>query len=134
MIIAPYPAMSILTAEIASGKIGEEFSASLSASATVNGEETSIAPVWNLVGGVLPAGLALSSDGMISGVPEESGAFDFAVQTSAEVMTFDGHNIALSADKYFALLIANIVSCEVRLAGSSELTLTEGTSGSREQR
>lgn len=139
MIIAPYPAMSIAAAEIASGKIGEDFSASLSASAIVNGEETSIAPVWNLVGGALPAGLALSSDGVISGVPEESGAFDFAVQASAEVTTVDGHNIALSADKNFTLLIANaagelphdvdIVSCEVSFSGSSELTLTEGTSG-----
>ena len=136
VIISPFPTIEITTAEFASGKIAQEFSASLSAVAIVNGEETAITPVWTLVDGALPSGLALSSDGKISGVPEEIGAFDFVVQASAEVVTVDGHNIALSSDKDFTMLIAaaeediDVVSCEVSLSGSNAITLTEGTSGS----
>jgi len=34
---------------------------------------------WELDGGALPAGISLGRDGVLSGVPEESGEFHFAV-------------------------------------------------------
>lgn len=37
-------------------------------------------PVWSLQGGTLPAGLSLSSAGIIEGTPTESGNFSFVVQ------------------------------------------------------
>ncbi|MGE4489321.1 MAG: chondroitinase-B domain-containing protein, partial [Kiritimatiellales bacterium] len=40
--------------------------------------------VWTLTGGVLPAGLFLSSGGTLSGTPEESGIFSFTVDLNTE--------------------------------------------------
>ena len=37
---------------------------------------------WTVVGGALPGGLALGSDGVLSGVPSEQGSFAFTVQVS----------------------------------------------------
>ena len=36
--------------------------------------------VWSLAGGTLPAGLSLSSDGVISGTPVQAGTFAFTVE------------------------------------------------------
>jgi subtilisin-like proprotein convertase family protein len=46
--------------------------------------------IWSMVQGNLPAGLALSTEGTISGTPDEFGSFDFTVRvTDAENITAD---------------------------------------------
>ena len=73
--IAPSP-LSIATAGLANAMYQQPFNASLSAT---GGTGTSR---WTLVGGALPAGLTLGSDGTIGGAPSAIGAFTFTVQAT----------------------------------------------------
>jgi hypothetical protein len=38
---------------------------------------------WLLVGGALPGGMVLGSDGMLTGIPAETGTFVVAVQVTS---------------------------------------------------
>lgn len=64
---------SITTSSVSAGTTGTSYRYSLAASGS-----TPI--IWSLVSGALPAGLRLSSSGVISGTPTESGTFTFVVQ------------------------------------------------------
>ncbi|MCH7563718.1 MAG: hypothetical protein IH968_07830 [Gemmatimonadetes bacterium] len=46
-------------------------------------EEAVSAPTWQILDGILPAGLSLASTGDFSGIPETDGTFDFRVQVDA---------------------------------------------------
>jgi len=78
IVVTPQPsvptALSISTISLGSGQVGTSYSASLSAS----GGTPSY--TWSLASGRLPAGLTLSSAGVISGAPTASGTSTFAVQ------------------------------------------------------
>src|SRR5580704_17374669 len=78
IVVTPQPsvptALSISTISLGSGQVGTSYSASLSAS----GGTPSY--TWSLASGRLPAGLTLSSAGVISGTPTASGTSTFAVQ------------------------------------------------------
>ena len=67
----------ITTADLPTAKTGELYSQKLTASGTE--------PVaWSVSSGELPAGLTLSSDGVISGTPSAKGAFPFTVKAVNE--------------------------------------------------
>lgn len=69
---------TITTDSLPSGKVGESYSASLSATAKYGGTLTwSVAP-----GSQLPAGLSLSSSGVLSGTPSAADGYSFALQVS----------------------------------------------------
>lgn len=53
---------------------------------------------YNVKGGKLPAGLALGSDGIISGTPAEAGTFDFTVEMSCENWIKKTANYSLTVD------------------------------------
>ncbi len=66
-------ALSISSAALSSGQVGSTYAVSLSVSGGTPGY------TWSLASGSLPAGLALSSAGVISGTPTASGTSTFAV-------------------------------------------------------
>lgn len=69
---------SITTASLPEGKVNEEYATSLSA----NGSE----PItWNVTDGNLPAGLNLSTNGKITGIPTAPGDYVFTVTASNDV-------------------------------------------------
>ncbi|MBQ3446486.1 MAG: putative Ig domain-containing protein, partial [Synergistaceae bacterium] len=58
-----------------SGQVGKEYYEELYTTAS--------GVIWTRVRGVLPTGLTLGSNGVISGVPTEAGEFTFTVQAQA---------------------------------------------------
>ena len=90
-IVAP-PVVITTASPLPSGTVGLSYSVTLQAS----GGDGSYA--WSLTGGALPAGLALSSGGVLSGTPTTSGAASFTVQAASVGGT-------LTATKTFALTV-----------------------------
>ncbi len=73
---AQQPALSITTSTLADGSIGTAYNISLIA------DGGSLPYSWNVISGNLPAGLTLSSDGTISGVPSQSETSNFSVEVT----------------------------------------------------
>src|SRR5579862_7566541 len=70
----PAAMLQISTASLPNGQVGQAYRAPLSASGGT-------APyAWSLSNGTLPAGLMLSSDGVISGTPTVSSGTSFTIQ------------------------------------------------------
>src|SRR5581483_9364689 len=67
------PALTIGSATLSAGQVGSTYAVSLSASGGTPGY------TWSLASGSLPAGLALSSAGVISGTPTATGTSTFTV-------------------------------------------------------
>jgi len=87
-------ALQISGAALPSGVVGLAYSANLSASGGT-------APyAWNVLSGQLPAGLALSSTGAITGTPTTAGQFTFAVQAT------DSSSPANTANQSFGITIS----------------------------
>ncbi len=89
--VVPAP-LAITTTDLPEGYLGTNYSVALSAT---NGGPPY---AWLLSSGTLPGGLSLSSFGLISGTPTNSGAFNFTVQVSDTL----GSNIS----KAFTLTVA----------------------------
>ncbi len=71
------PTLTVLPATVAGGTVGANFG---SVSYTVTG--TSGTVVWSITAGALPAGLTLSSQGLLSGVPSQAGNYNFTVSAT----------------------------------------------------
>jgi Putative Ig domain len=69
--------LTITTASLAGGTVGVAYSATLAATGGMTPY------TWSLVGGTLPAGLTLSTAGVISGTPTAAGTSNFTVQVVA---------------------------------------------------
>ena len=63
--------IAILTARLPDGKVSQDYYAELDAAAE--------GVVWSKDEGIIPPGLTLYTNGVISGVPEETGKFSFSV-------------------------------------------------------
>lgn len=87
-------ALQISGAALPSGVVGLAYSANLSATGGT-------APYdWSVFSGLLPAGLALSSTGAITGTPTAAGQFKFAVQAT------DSSSPANTTDQSFGITIS----------------------------
>lgn len=75
------PGPAITTTTLASGVVGTSYSQTL----TATGGSGTL--TWSLTSGSLPAGLTLSSAGVISGTPTASGTSNFTVQVSDSSVT-----------------------------------------------
>jgi large repetitive protein len=73
---APQAPLQITTASLANATAGTPYSATLSAS---GGGTLS----WSVSGGSLPAGLALGSNGVVSGTPSTAGSYTFTVRVAS---------------------------------------------------
>lgn len=74
---APTPALSITTSGLPEAMVGAAYSTTLSASGG-SGTKT-----WTVAAGSLPAGLSLSSSGVLSGTPTAPGAASFTAKVAA---------------------------------------------------
>jgi hypothetical protein len=74
---APAPALSITTSSLPMATVGATYSTTLSASGG-SGTKT-----WTVAAGSLPAGLSLSSNGVVSGTPSAPGTASFTANVSA---------------------------------------------------
>jgi putative Ig domain-containing protein len=68
--------LAITTATLPSGKVGHPYSATLVASGGVSPYN------WTRIAGSLPAGLTLSSSGVISGTPTKNKTSDFTIRVT----------------------------------------------------
>jgi hypothetical protein len=75
----PPPPLTISSSSVPGGEVDLGYAASLVAS----GGESASTKTWSVSGGALPPGLALASDGHISGTPTTAGAYDFTVTVRA---------------------------------------------------
>jgi hypothetical protein len=73
------PALAVVTAALPDGQVHQAYSAGLNAVGSVG------ATTWVVSSGALPAGLTLSSDGIVSGTPTAIGASPFTV-TATDAM------------------------------------------------
>ena len=87
------PQLVINTSSLPSGAQGSVYTASLSASGGVSPYS------WSLTSGTLPAGLTLSTSGLISGTPSASGTFQVTLQAK------DSGSPAQSASQSYSLSI-----------------------------
>jgi hypothetical protein len=95
---------SIATASLPSAGLGAPYSATLQ-TAGIDSNTT-----WTVTSGALPAGLSLSSGGVISGTATAAGAATFTVQASGAAKDFTGTRIDT---KQFTL---NVVALAARLS------------------
>ena len=72
----PVPPLVVETNVLAAATVGSGFEAALVAT---GGQRPH---TWQMAGGVLPPGLALSSAGRISGIPQAAGQFAFSIRVS----------------------------------------------------
>jgi hypothetical protein len=85
--------LAITTVSLPAGAVGSTYSQALLASGGTPPYS------WSLVSGQLPAGLGLSSAGLISGTPSSVGTFNFTVQVS--------DSASRTAQKALSIFIAN---------------------------
>ena len=93
LVVSP-ASLVVTTASLANGAVAVAYNASLAATGGT-------APyAWSVIGGSLPAGLSLSSAGVLSGTPNAAGSASFTVQVA------DAAAPANTATKPFTLTIA----------------------------
>ena len=92
LLIKPAPVtLTITTSSLPDGTQGVNYSTSLAATGGTPGY------IWSLTGGSLPAGVGLSSSGIISGPPTANGSFGFTAQVA--------DSLGATTSKDFTLLI-----------------------------
>lgn len=125
MTVAP-PSLAIASATLPSGQVGAAYSATLSASGGTP------AYTWSISSGSLPAGLTLTSSGLLSGTPTASGSATFTL------LVTDSGAPAQSAEQTFTLTIApqalaivstSLPAGKVGQAYSGALSASGGTPG-----
>ena len=105
---------SITSGPPANAQYGQTYSYTLAATG-------SPAPTFTLSSGTLPAGLALSSDGLISGTPSETGSFAITIIASNGVFPNDAVNYTLVVQPAPLTITAQAQS---RAYGTANPTLT----------
>ncbi len=88
--ILPASVPSITTATLPAATQGTAYSTTLTATADTSDVSTlaaadagSVSLTWSIAEGTLPAGLSLSADGVLSGIPTEFGSFDVSVKATS---------------------------------------------------
>jgi len=76
-----YPAVTITTKSLKSGKVGKAYKAKLAA----KGGSKEYTCTWSLISGSLPDGLHLDASGLIWGTPTAKGTFNLTFQAADEL-------------------------------------------------
>ena len=122
--VAPAP-LVVTTASLAGGTVGAAYSQTLAATGGTQPYS------WSLHSGTLPAGLALSGAGVLSGTPTAAGAFEFVVKatdTGTPSQTATKPFSVTVAPPPLAVATASLPGGTVGTAYSQALTATGGTS------
>ena len=115
-------ATQITTTSLPSGTVGQTYSASLS----VTGGTAPYA--WSISAGSLPAGVALSNAGTISGSPNSSGTFSFTVKvtSSGKGADSDTQTLSLVVAPALAISTGSLPAGQVATAYSQTLQASGG--------
>jgi len=107
--------LAVTTATLSAGLIGTGYNQTLAAAAGVTPYS------WSLTSGTLPAGLSLSTGGVISGTPTAAGTFSFTVTVT------DSETPAVSASQALTITIDQPPG----FTSPASATFTVGTAGSQ---
>ena len=88
--MAPIPSLAITTSSLPGGTTGQPYQAQLAAS---GGEPPY---TWVLTSGSLPAGLTMSIDGRIAGIPTATGTFPITVKVTDQFHNFVTKDLSIS--------------------------------------
>jgi large repetitive protein len=112
------PWLTIDTASLPSAPAGQPYSQKLTAKrlVSVNPVTTGADAIatWSLQSGALPAGITLSSDGVLSGTPTVNGAYQFVVKA-------DMLNGAPPATRAYTLVVGTAVTVQAPTASNGEV-------------
>ena len=106
------PDLVVTTSSLPDGQVGVVYSQTLAATGGVTPYS------WSLVSGSLPAGLSLSSGGVISGTPTTAGTSNFTVRVT------DSQTPADTADKALSIAILGAPNTYEFVANDSEVSTT----------
>jgi carbon monoxide dehydrogenase subunit G len=118
------PTITITPATLPAGTAGTAYSQTLTASGGTGGY------TYSLTTGTLPAGVALSSGGVLSGTPTADGTFNFTVKAT-DSLTFSGsqaYSITIGAPT-ITIAPATLPAGTAGTAYSQTLTASGGTGG-----
>ncbi|WDM00885.1 putative Ig domain-containing protein [Alicyclobacillus cycloheptanicus] len=120
----PYvPPVTINTTVMGNGTVGQPYSEQLQAS-NGNGQYS-----WSVTQGSLPDGLSLSSNGLISGTPLQSGTSTFTVQVEDASGRTATETYTLNVEKALKVLSEVLLADCVNAPYQQTLTATGGTGG-----
>jgi hypothetical protein len=124
-ITVSYPPLTITTGSLPVAVIGTAYSQALQSAGGAGPE------VWSLVaqGASLPAGLRLSTDGVISGNAQTAGGFTFAVQVTDGIQTAT-HTFSITVvytEASLAITVTSLAGWPVGTPYSQALQATGGT-------
>jgi len=118
----PVPPLVIETSVLAAATVGSGFEAALVAT---GGQRPH---TWQVAGGLLPPGLALSSAGRISGTPQAAGQFALSVRVSDGSGRSATASFAVTAVNALRVLTTTLPEAEAGSAYQATLQATGGTS------
>ncbi len=115
--------LQITTLGLPNGTVGSAYSALLSATGGITPY------AWGLAAGVLPAGLALSTSGAISGTPTTAGAYSFTVKASdsAGQMASQTFTVSIASAPLLTITTTSLPNGSVGAAYNAALSPTGGT-------
>jgi hypothetical protein len=117
----PLPPLAIDAVDMAVATVGSAYDVDLVAT---GGQ---IPHTWQVVAGALPPGLALSSDGRISGTPQAPGQFSFSVRVADVSARSASASFALTAARALRVLTATLPEVDAGSAYQVTLQATGGT-------
>ena len=117
----PVPPLVVETNVLAAATVGSGFEAALVAT---GGQRPH---TWQVAGGVLPPGLALSSAGRISGTPQAAGQFAFSVRVSDGSGRLASASLVLTTLNPLRVLTTSLPEVEAGSAYQATLQATGGT-------
>jgi len=118
----PVPPLVVETNVLAAATVGSGFEAALVAT---GGQRPH---TWQMAGGVLPPGLALSSAGRISGIPQAAGQFAFSVRVSDGSGRSATASFAVTTVNALRVLTTTLPEVKAGSAYRATLQATGGTS------
>jgi len=118
----PVPPLVVETNVLAAATVGSGFEAALVAT---GGQRPH---TWQMAGGVLPPGLALSSAGRISGIPQAAGQFAFSVRVSDGSGRSATASFAVTAVNALRVLTTTLPEVKAGSAYRATLQASGGTS------
>ncbi len=116
-------ALSVTTSSLPNGVVGTAYSQTLAASGGTGGY------TWTVSAGSLPAGLSLSSAGVISGTPSAAGTSNFTVQVADSSEAKAGAPLTVAIGAGLTITTSSLPNGIVGTAYSQTLAASGGTGG-----
>ena len=121
MTVAGPPPLSVATLSLPSAVTGAVYAQTLSAASGQAPYE------WEVVSGLLPAGLVLGADGTISGTPTTVGAFAFTIRVRDAVQATATREFSLSVTGPLAVVAASLADGQTGVAYNQTLGAQGGS-------